>query len=85
MALEQTTTGGITVKSGINRVTLGYEEGVTVSDLYNKCSQVLNLDGSSNMNVVVDGEQYEFDSIRTDRVTNNSVVEFIKRAGSKGY
>ena len=75
----------VTVKSGINRVTLELEAGTTIADLYNKCSQVLNLEGNTNLNVVVDGEQYAYSEVSDDGVTDGSIVEFIKKAGSKGF
>jgi len=74
----------VTVKSGINRVTLEQEAGTTINDLYQRCQQVLNLDGTGNMTVAVDGEQYDYSDVSSDSVTDGSVIEFIKKAGTKG-
>ena len=74
----------VTVKSGLNRVVLELEDGEDVEALYSRCKTALNLDESSTYRVAVDGETGDFEEVAEEGVVDGSVVEFVKKSGTKG-
>jgi len=80
---QESVVDGIVVRSGLNRINL--PAGDTVADVYERCKSVLNMDGTDNLSVVVDGESHSFDTVRDAELLAGSVVEYVKASGSKGF
>jgi len=78
----ESTSTGVVVRSGLNRINLPAGDSVEV--VYNRCKSVLNMDGTDNLTVVVDGETYAYTEVRNAELLEGSVVEFVKSSGSKG-
>ena len=78
----ESTSTGVVVRSGLNRINLPAGDSVEV--VYNRCKSVLNMDGTDNLTVVVDGETYAYTEVRNAEFLEGSVVEFVKSSGSKG-
>ena len=75
----------VEVRSGINRMTLELQSGETIEDIYERVETALNLDGSDNLNVVVNGgDTRDFSDVRQHGIYDGTTLEFVKRAGSKG-
>lgn len=74
----------ITVRSGINSMTLALNGTDTVEDVYNRTRTALNIEGTGNLRVVVDGDSYDYDEVCDHGVEDGTIVEFVKRAGTKG-
>lgn len=73
---------GIVVRSGLNRINLA--AGNTVAEVYEMCRGVLNMTGTDNLTVVVDGECHDYASVSNSELLAGSVVEYVKASGSKG-
>ena len=73
---------GIEVRSALNNIKL--PAGDTVSVVYQKCKQILNLEGNENLTVVVDGESHSYTSVANSELLDGSIVEFVKASGTKG-
>lgn len=73
----------ITVRSGINSMTIELQGRETVSDILSRTRSILNIEGEDNLRVVVDGEGHDYVDVSDHIVEEGSVLEFVKRAGSK--
>ena len=73
---------GVEVRSALNNIKL--PAGDSVSTVYNKCKQILNLDETENLTVVVDGESHRYTDVANAELLDGSVVEFVKAGGTKG-
>ena len=79
---EEDIGNGIVVRSGLNRINL--TAGNTVAEVYEMCRGVLNMTGTDNLTVVVDGECHNYDAVSNAELLAGSVVEYVKASGSKG-
>jgi len=73
----------VNVRSGINNLRLEAVEDETVEELLSRCGRAVNVSTSSDLNVIVDGEQYSYSAVKNDVIEDGSVVEFIQAAGKK--